>query len=353
VVILITTFVMFTGAFTYWFGKWAGTAALLLLIVLNVLVKNDVLSKTYMAFGLDYDTAGPEYSSDIINNMSTPENFTNDSLQTVKILNNWRAKFDDKPTMVLLCVSGGGQRASLWTYNVLQELYQRTSGSFFDHTMLITGASGGLIGAGYFRELVMKRDRGEIDDINIPEFRKDLGNDNLNAVIFSYLMNDIFSRWRTFEFAGYSYAMDRGYSFEEQLNQNTNGVFDKRIVDYRAPEQAADVPMMILAPTIINDGRKLYISPQNISYMVNPRDAEYPGEKSNGVEFLRYFENEGSENLRFLSALRMNATFPYITPNVTLPSRPKVEIVDAGVTDNFGISDALYFRRYDDIDFEE
>ena len=189
----------------------------------------------------------------------------------------------------------------------------------------------------------MQYDRGQIDDINKPEFREELGRDNLNAVIFSYLMNDIFSSGRTFEFAGRSYSMDRGFSFEEQLNQNTNGVFNKKLIAYREPEQAGDIPMMILAPTIINDGRKLYISPQHISYMVNPSDPNYPGEKTNGVEFLRFFKDQASEDLRFLSALRMNATFPYITPNVTLPSNPKVEIVDAGVTDNFGISDAFRF----------
>ena len=39
----------------------------------------------------------------------------------------------------------------------------------------------------------------------------------------------------------------------------------------------------------------------------------------------------------------MSATFPYITPSVTLPSNPPIEIMDSGVTDNFGISDALRF----------
>lgn len=118
---------------------------------------------------------------------------------------------------------------------------------------------------------------------------------------------------------------------------------DKPLTDYKLPEYNSQIPMMIMAPTIINDGRKLYISPHNVSYMTNSKEDTYENAKINGVEFLRFFEDQGSENLRFLSGLRMNATFPYITPNITLPSAPPVEIMDAGITDNFGISDAVRF----------
>jgi hypothetical protein len=39
----------------------------------------------------------------------------------------------------------------------------------------------------------------------------------------------------------------------------------------------------------------------------------------------------------------MNATFPYITPNVILPSKPGMAIMDAGLIDNFGVTDAVQF----------
>src|SRR5690606_13966090 len=55
------------------------------------------------------------------------------------------------------------------------------------------------------------------------------------------------------------------------------------------------------------------------------------------------FQEMGGKKLRFLSALRMSATFPYITPNTTLPTEPPVSIMDAGISDNFGLSDAVRF----------
>jgi hypothetical protein len=39
----------------------------------------------------------------------------------------------------------------------------------------------------------------------------------------------------------------------------------------------------------------------------------------------------------------MSATFPYITPNTTLPTEPPIQIMDAGISDNFGMSDAIRF----------
>jgi hypothetical protein len=39
----------------------------------------------------------------------------------------------------------------------------------------------------------------------------------------------------------------------------------------------------------------------------------------------------------------MNATFPYVLPNVWLPSNPVVDVMDAGLRDNFGQETALRF----------
>jgi hypothetical protein len=103
--------------------------------------------------------------------------------------------------------------------------------------------------------------------------------------------------------------------------------------------------MVVLSPTIVNDGRKLYIASRPVSFL-NYELTNFPEDatpKYSGVDFQRLFENNGAEKLRFLSGLRMCATFPYITPNTTLPSDPSLYIMDAGISDNFGLSDAIRF----------
>lgn len=103
--------------------------------------------------------------------------------------------------------------------------------------------------------------------------------------------------------------------------------------------------MIILTPTVVNDGRKLYIGARPVAFMNADilSQGDYAQPKISGVDFHRLFRQQGSENLRFLSALRMSATFPYITPNTTLPTEPPIQIMDAGISDNFGLSDAVRF----------
>lgn len=247
--------------------------------------------------------------------------------------------------MVFLCVSGGGKRAALWTFTVLQTADSLTSGQLMENTILVTGASGGLIGASFFRELKLRQKLGENVRPHADFYRRQISTDNLNPMIFSLLANDLFVGFTKFEYAGNLYLQDRGYTFEQQLNQITGSLMDKPITDYDSAELKALIPMTILTPTIVNDGRKLYIASRPVSFLNYEilNFPEYTSQKYSGVDFHRLFRHQGADSLRFLSALRMCATFPYITPNTTLPTSPAIQIMDAGISDNFGLNDAVRF----------
>lgn len=354
--LLFTILLMLAGALSYWMKRWAITFTILLILLLNFLMKEEFIIARYEAYGLDYQTEKAEYSLRRVKELSNDEYYIEDTRLALEALENWKKKFVEehpykKPKMVFVCCSGGGQRAAVWAMRTLQVVDSTLEGKLMDHTMLMTGASGGLVGAAYFRELYLRKklyERHEAKERVNPYhevYLRNIAKDNLNAIIFSLVVNDLFFGFQTFKYAGQLYDKDRGYAFEQQLNLNTEGILDKPLCDYREAELLSLVPMMILAPTIVNDGRKLFISPLNISYMTVPR-ADQPrflNQKTKGIEFLRFFERQNSANLRFLSALRMSATFPYVTPNVKLPSYPEMEIMDAGLSDNFGISDAVRF----------
>jgi hypothetical protein len=61
------------------------------------------------------------------------------------------------------------------------------------------------------------------------------------------------------------------------------------------------------------------------------------------VDFGALFVKQQPMNLRLLTALRMNATFPYVLPNVWLPSAPVIDVMDAGLRDSYGQETALRF----------
>ena len=348
VMIFLTIFVMLAGAFSYWFGGWSTTTALVLFLILNFMVGEDFFSKKYEAFGLDYQRPPVEYSVRTLRALSDSTHIERDRATTLVMLENWRKKFppEQKPKMVFLCVSGGGKRAALWTLNTLQTADSLTQGKLMENSILITGASGGLIGASYFRELKLREKLGESTKPYANIHRDKISTDNLNPLIFSLLANDLFVGFTRFEYGGNHYLRDRSYTFEEQLNQITEGLMDKPIQAYAEHENSALIPMVILTPTVVNDGRKLYIASRPVSFM-NADALSFPTytfTKFSGVDFHGLFSDHGAEKIRFLSALRMSATFPYITPNTTLPTEPPIQIMDAGISDNFGLSDAVRFH---------
>ncbi len=345
--IFLTIFVMLSGAFSYWFGGWSITVALIFFLIMNHMAGEGWLTKKYQAFGLNYEMPPVEYTISELKSLSSEENIQLAREHTLGILENWKKKFSGAPVpkMVFICSSGGGKRAALWTLAAMQRADSLSGGSLMNQTILITGASGGLIGASYFREVVLREKQGENVHPYSVSHQEKIATDNLNPLIFSLLANDLFVGFNKFEYAGQRYSRDRSYTFEEQLNIDTESFMDKTISDYRQPEIDAIVPMLILSPTIINDGRKLYISPQPVAYLNSDilNFPSYENSKLSGVDFQNMFENHGAANLRFLSALRMSATFPYITPNTTLPTNPPIQIMDAGISDNFGIADAARF----------
>jgi len=346
-VIFLTVFVMLSGAFSYWFGEWSATIALILFLIVNYMVGKDYLSRPYEAFGLDYLQPPADYSVKNFQLLNDSAAIQYDKRATLVMLENWRKKFpaDRKPKIVFLCASGGGKRASLWTLTALQTADSLTSNKLFESSVLITGASGGLIGASYYRELKLQ----SLSDPKVNPYasvhRDKISTDNLNPLIFSLLANDIFVGFTKYEYNGLYYYRDRSYTFEDQLNIITEGLLDKPIRAYDSAELSGSIPMIILTPTVVNDGRKLYIAARPVSFM-NYEILEFPSygqTKFSGVDFQRLFGEHQGGNLRFLSALRMSATFPYITPNTTLPTQPPIQIMDAGISDNFGLSDAVRF----------
>lgn len=347
VMLLAAFFIMFSGAITYWLRGWTLTGVLVLAFGFNLLMKYEIINSNKEAFGMNYNGPKADYSYNRIDALSDPEVYEKDKASTLKILNNWRNKFpkNKKPKLVFVCASGGGHRAAVWTMKALQYVDSTTNGDLLNHTILMTGASGGLIGASYYRELYLRQQQGRIDDLYSQKYLDNMGKDILNPMVFSLAVSDLLFGFQKYKVGDYQYYKGRGYSFENQINNNTEFVLDKKVDDYKLLEQEAKIPMIFMTPTIINDGRKLYISPQNISYMNSApiQKMERLNTRTKGIEFNRFFEEQDARNLLFMSALRMSATFPYITPNVHLPSNPEMVIMDAGMSDNFGMNDAIRF----------
>lgn len=347
--LFFTIVLMLISAFFSWLKGWTMTLIIGLLILVNLLSTNfDFLSVKSQALGIDYTNESCDYSSTNLENLHDLSNVEWDKESAYTLLNNRLIAqgISEDSVLILVNVSGGGMRSTAWAFTTLMWLDSLTQGEVFKHTALIAGSSGGMIGAAYWRELSYRRANHLDSTAFIDHFRL-LTSDLLNPIIFTMVSNDFSFRFRKSRYHGTIYKHDRAFAFEKQLNINTNGWFDIPIMHYRDLEFQGQIPMMILSPTILNDGRRMLISPQSISYLSSNESATIPGWKplTENVEFRRLFVNQNADSLRFLSALRMNATFPYILPAVTLPSDPEIEVMDAGIRDNYGLETSFQFLK--------
>ncbi|MEO0338471.1 MAG: patatin-like phospholipase family protein, partial [Bacteroidota bacterium] len=344
----ITTAVI--GALTYWLNRWLVTSIIILLFVVNFLTSHNIGYTLNKAYGMDYEQELVDYNLDQLQSLIHRDKVKVDQQVTMAILERWKAKNtilgqEQKPKMVILSTSGGGLTSAAWVLRSVLQADSLLGGQLLDQTVLMTGSSGGVLGSAYIRELQLQQlsnpGTNIYDSIHLENITKDL----LNPVTFMLVANDLFVPWTTFEYQGKHYYKDRGYIFEKQINENTNDILDKPLADYRVFEQQAQIPMLYITPAILNDGRKLYISPQGVSFMMTPPiGVTQPGSVAiDGVDFGGLFQDHAADSLRFLTALRMNATFPYILPGVNLPSQPAIEVMDAGFVDNFGLLPASRF----------
>lgn len=67
---------------------------------------------------------------------------------------------------------------------------------------------------------------------------------------------------------GYIYYKDWGYVFEQQFNENINGIFDWRLEEYWELEVLAIIFMFYLIFFIVNDVCCLIIFLQGVFYMM-------------------------------------------------------------------------------------
>ncbi|MBC8266060.1 MAG: patatin-like phospholipase family protein [Flavobacteriales bacterium] len=337
IMLLFSMILMIVSAIHSWFRGWSIVAFMILTFFINFLTTFKPLNSRNHAYGLNYNTEKAIYNTKKLQEISSEKNIKNDIQNTLEILEKWKekntTKKEGKPKMIFINCSGGGMRASYLTFHTLNFLNQETNGNFFKKTQLITGSSGGMIGAAYYRELLLLGDT--ISRIHYQNISKDM----LNPISFTITVNDVLMRLQKFNDGKYTHTKDRGFAFEYILQQNTDSVLNKKISDYSTPEKNSKIPMMIISPTIINDGHMLNISSQPIAYMSHKTNSKY----YDGIEFSRLFKNQDAENLKFISALRMNATFPYISPVVYLPSNPMLEVMDAGLKDNLGTDLSIKF----------
>lgn len=336
------------GAISTFLHSWSIPLVVLMYLGINWLYQNEFIDLRNKAYGLSYDPkeTKPEYTRESIMQLASDSNMLSDKQVYINILNKWKAKQGSpKPVMILINTSGGGIRSATFTMSALQSLDSMMDGKLMQQTFLISGASGGMLGAAYFRELYYRKQHSESINLQDQQYLKDISRDLLNPLFSSFITRDLIGPAKPFQAHGYRYTKDRGYAFEQKLNENTRGYLNKTMNDYRKPEANAEIPMMFFNAVITRDGRKLLMATHPARFMMRPitDTNKINVMDADAIDFHSYLAQQDATNIGILSALRMNATFPYVLPNVWLPTNPVIDVMDAGLRDNFGQESSLRF----------
>jgi hypothetical protein len=289
-----------------------------------------------------------------------------------RMCERWQAQRKDKtkPRLVIVCTSGGGIRAAVWTAVVLEGLEREMLPNFREHVRLFTGASGGMVGAGLYVTDFERpaHERVAIDgSTGLGVWSTPLAQDSLRRTVQTMLLTDFPALWRPGRV-----AWDRGRELERVWAENTavlgNGrsPFSRPFGELADSERDGRRPSLIFSPMLVEDARRLLVSNLDLKDLTwtsggvvgfKPFNKRYPIPKApdkpllslSAVELFRLFpESRGTFEVG--TAARMNASFPLVSPAVNLPTNPPRRVVDAGYYDNFGVNlAAMWLQRHEQV----
>ncbi|RYM34765.1 patatin-like phospholipase family protein [Brumimicrobium glaciale] len=343
VMMILTIIIMLISALFSWFKSWTYPIIVAAFFLVNYLsTVTDLFQFKSYAFGLSYEEDKlVDYTKQSLIDLKYSDSvIKKDYANYINTLENWKKQTGKKkPKLILLNTSGGGLRSAMWTFRVLQELDSLTGKEFMKNIQMITGASGGMVGAAYYRDLMIMEKEDDITTRTSGKYLINISKDLLNRLSFSISTNDMFFRFQKVEINNFKYSKDRGYAFEQALVSNLDGAFSRTLGEYEAYERSGEFPTMIFTPTIVNDGRRLLVSSQHHGYLqatdkLDERVGLNP--QMENIEYLKYFKKNNPKEVSFTSVLRMSSTFPYIMPMITMPTDPGMQVMDAGIRDNYG-----------------
>jgi len=335
----------------------------------------------------------PEQASEKVASTKADLEGTPELLDVRSWVKNWTPdKDNDAPRkLVVIATQGGAYRATFWTSLVLDELAMKTVNGelpgMIDHVGLLTGASGGMVASAYFAAMSTNNrawyESYEADDCGMNAdgadtwtfgpitsqicrdvynasdasntsskftMPKAIARDSLTPVAAQTVLYDMgrVLLWplttipglRALDWDGLNY-LDRGLVLERQwgtLHQSYGELAKKQ---QALMERGERFPSMIVSPMIADTGQPMLISNLDLENLVDNGSNE-------AISMFDWFPDV-RDNFRVQTAIRMNATFPYISPAVSLPTTVRRRVVDAGYYDNYGVNTAISWLFQEDV----
>jgi hypothetical protein len=251
-------------------------------------------------------------------------------------------------TLVVVTASGGGIQAAGWTAQVLTGLQEWLGSDFTKSIGLISSVSGGSVGSLFFVDYC--EENGAVSSGNLEKVVQDAVQDGLDTVgwglVYRDLGNIVGLPWLSRGLRHVFKISDRGEALEytwqntrtatslpSQTSANSNFV---TLDDWGKKALAGDIPIPVFNTTLVEDGRRMLFSP--MTFFKAPTDSKNKDLTLDSNTLYAGYD------IRAVTAARLSATFPYVSPTSRNPNigiERNYHIVDGGYFDNSGILTAV------------
>jgi hypothetical protein len=234
--------------------------------------------------------------------------------------------------IVLVATAGGGIQAGAWTAEVLSGLeclsknQWKSPHSFTDSLTLVSSVSGGATGSMYFLNLYEPDTLANFEDQKISEMRKAVKESSLDDIAWALVYRDLtrifIPYWNN---SADNKLLDRGYMLEETW-RNRGGIHAD-LSNWRSGVGEGLRPAVIFNSTVAETGEPLLLSTTDL------REDNHPPSRHT---FYGLYHNT---DVPVVTAVRLAATFPYVTPAARILSgQPEYHMIDGGYYDNPGVA---------------
>ena len=233
---------------------------------------------------------------------------------------------DGADTIVVVAASGGGIQAAAWTAQVLTGLQREVGAEFARAIRLISAVSGGSVGAMYF--VNEYRDGNPPADAELPRIMQRAQESSLDKVAWGVVYPDLL---RLITSSGFGW--DRGQALERawlrrHLTWENRANIEVGLSQWQADAKAGRRPGIILNTTVAETGERLPLATVDLSPTLE------------GEQTRRWFyQTLGGKDIRVVTATRLSAAFPYVSPAARADlSAYLPHVVDGAYYDNYGMA---------------
>ncbi|MEZ5964176.1 MAG: patatin-like phospholipase family protein [Planctomycetota bacterium] len=254
--------------------------------------------------------------------------------------------------VVVVCAEGGGIQAAAWTANVLVQL-DRTIGDFHRRLALVSAVSGGSVGAmDYLAHFDPHAPLTQADGDAVLRAAKASSLVPVGwAMVFKDLRRALGMRFLI------DASMDRSLALEASWRRALPPLQHATLGDWAERTARGELPPVVFNATFAgvgerpNKGKRLMLTTVDFGTTAAPRNErlhsffDYYGRHAYpGIEPLRE-----TFDVDVVTAARMSATFPYVTPLARAAAAGSHELIegrkdyvaDGGYFDNSGIATAM------------